>query len=111
MVQINANTFGTAWWRARERAAKKQPSVKDLRVHDLRHAAATRMGRATGNLQLVQKMLGHKRITTSARYAHVSDSDLRDALNRTHVRYSNPESHKNPITQAEGNHNSLKEKD
>ena len=53
----------------------------DLRLHDLRHTAATRTLRATGNLAMAQRQLGHARIETTSRYAHVLDDDLRAGLN------------------------------
>lgn len=76
-VPIEPDTLGTAFWRAR-RAAK----LTDLRLHDLRHTAATRLVRATGNLAAAQKALRHRRITTTMRYAHVTEDDLRAALNK-----------------------------
>jgi hypothetical protein len=54
-------------------------------VHALRHTAATQLLRGSGgNLKAVQKLLGHKSITTTARYAHVDTEDLRAALRHTH---------------------------
>jgi integrase len=76
---IEPDTLSTAFWRARRAAGLAEA---DLRLHDLRHTMATRMGRATGNLQHVQKALGHKRLTTTARYAHVTEDDLRASLNK-----------------------------
>lgn len=65
----------TEWRRTIERAG-----VPDYRWHDHRHTRATRLLRATGNLKMVQRMLGHTQIATTTRYAHVSDDDLRSAL-------------------------------
>lgn len=60
--------------------AIKSAKIDDFRFHDLRHTAATRMVRANGNLKLAQKLLGHTRIETTARYSHVNDEDLMQAL-------------------------------
>lgn len=49
-------------------------------LHVCRHTNATRLLRGTGNLKLVQKMLGHSRIATTARYAHVDDEGLTEAV-------------------------------
>jgi integrase len=76
-VPIEPDTLGTAFWRAR-----KSANLSDLRLHDLRHTAATRLVRATGNLAAAQKVLRHRRITTTMRYAHVTEDDLRAALNK-----------------------------
>jgi integrase len=54
--------------------------VADFRFHDLRHTAATRLLRRTGNLKLVQKQLRHADIGTTAKYAHVFDEDLAEAM-------------------------------
>lgn len=54
--------------------------LDDFRLHDLRHTTATRLLRETGNLRLVQKLLGHEEIGTTTKYAHASDEDLRTGL-------------------------------
>ncbi|HEV2630568.1 MAG TPA: site-specific integrase [Pseudolabrys sp.] len=54
--------------------------LTDFRFHDLRHTAATRLLRATGNLRFAQRLLGHSTISTTARYAHVTDEDLRAGM-------------------------------
>jgi integrase len=76
LVPIAPDTLGTAFWRARKKA-----NLVDFRLHDLRHTAATRLLRVTNNLKLVQKMLRHERITTTARYAHATDDDLMAGMN------------------------------
>ena len=76
LVPIAPDTFSTAYWRARKTAG-----LEDLRIHDLRHTAASRITRVAG-IQAAGRALGHKRITTTERYSHVSDEDLRAALNK-----------------------------
>jgi integrase len=58
----------------------KRAGLKDFRMHDLRHDMATKLLRGTGNMAAVQKALNHADIKTTARYAHVTRDDLRDAL-------------------------------
>jgi integrase len=65
----------TEWRRTRSRAR-----VEDFRLHDLRHDAATKLLRATGNLKLVQRALNHSNLQTTSRYAHVADNDVAAAL-------------------------------
>lgn len=60
--------------------AVKRAGIEDFRFHDLRHTAATRILRACGNIKTAQKLLGHESIATTTKYAHVSNNDLRDAL-------------------------------
>lgn len=62
------------------RRVKISVSISDFRFHDLRHTLATRLLRKS-NLKVVQKALGHTDISTTAKYAHVVDDDLRTALN------------------------------
>jgi integrase len=70
--------IGTNWRRKREKAGI------DARLHDMRHTAGQRTLRATGNLKLVQTLLGHTEITTTAKfYTDTTMTDLRDGLNRT----------------------------
>ncbi len=67
----------TAWRRA---LAKEDVGVTDFRFHDNRHTAATRLLRSSGNLKLVQRLLRHTDIATTTKYAHVTDDDLRLAM-------------------------------
>jgi integrase len=74
--------FYHEWNRVRKEAGlwyfKKSPD--NFRFHDLRHTAATRALRKSGNLKTVQKMLGHKEIATTARYARTDIEDVRAAM-------------------------------
>ena len=47
-----------------------------LRLHDLRHTAASQAVMAGENLPLVGKLLGHRRHSTTAGYAHLADAHL-----------------------------------
>lgn len=71
---ITANGLQTMWDRC------VRGNVGDLRFHDLRHTAATRLVRATGNLKLAQRLLGHTNVSTTSRYAHVTHEELRAGL-------------------------------
>lgn len=62
------------------RRALKRAGIENFRFHDLRHTAATRIVRVSGNLKIAQKLLGHSEIATTARYAHVLDEDMRRAM-------------------------------
>ena len=69
----------TGWRRAWEQALT-QAGITDFRFHDLRHTAATRTLRASQNLKVVQSLLGHRDIATTARYAHAQLDDVKQAL-------------------------------
>ena len=47
-----------------------------LRLHDLRHTAASHAVMSGENLPLVGKLLGHRRQETTAGYAHLADAHL-----------------------------------
>jgi integrase len=74
---ITKNGLNTCWRRIRIAA-----ELTDFRFHDFRHDLATKLLRDTGNLKLVQKVLNHANIKTTARYAHVLDEDIAVALDR-----------------------------
>lgn len=74
--------------RDRFNAARKTAGLQHFRIHDLRHTAATRILRATGNLAAVKDALKHRHIKTTLRYAHVLDDDTRSALEAAESRNS-----------------------
>jgi len=59
--------------------ACKRAGLQELRFHDLRHTAATRMVETGANIVAISKILGHSDIKTTMRYAHPEES-LREAL-------------------------------
>lgn len=62
------------------RRAVATAGIVNYRFHDNRHTAATRTLRVSGNLRLVQTLLRHEQITTTAKYAHVLDDDVLNAM-------------------------------
>ncbi len=51
----------------------------DFTLHACRHTCATRLLERGFNTRVIQKWLGHKRIETTERYAHVFDTTLLEA--------------------------------
>jgi integrase len=78
--------FSAEGWKRRWSAALTAAGITDFRFHDLRHTSATRVIRASGNLKAAQKLLGHTDISTTARYAHVLEDDLRAIMADTESR-------------------------
>lgn len=72
--------FSRDGWRRAWQAALNAAKIGDFRFHDLRHTAGTRTLRATGNLKLVQKMLGHQDIKTTLRYTIADVDDIRAGM-------------------------------
>ena len=69
-------SFFNAW-----NTARKIAGLKDVRVHDLRHSAASNMVNAGQSLFAVQKVLGHRQARTTQIYAHLSQETLVAAAN------------------------------
>lgn len=57
--------------------ARKKAKLEDFRFHDLRHTFATRLVQSRIDLYTVSKLLGHKDIRMTQRYAHHSLESLR----------------------------------
>jgi integrase len=75
-------------WRKDWDKALGAAGVEDFRFHDLRHTAATRtLNTPRGNLQLVQKMLGHKDISTTLRYTKTDLDGVLAAMNEAEIRH------------------------
>ena len=75
-------------WRRAWIGALRRAGIEDFRWHDLRHTAATRTLRASGNLKAVMEMLGHADIASTSRYAHVVIDDVRAAMEAVESRNS-----------------------
>ena len=61
------------------RAVCADAKLGSLRLHDLRHTAASQAVMSGENLPLVGKLLGHRRHRTTAGYAHLADAHLVEA--------------------------------
>lgn len=72
-LPITENGFKAQW----RRYVREAGIAEGFRRHDTRHTLGTRLVRTTGNLKLAQKQLGHARIETTMRYAHVLVDDIR----------------------------------
>lgn len=63
------------------KTALKDSGIQDFRFHDLRHTFASQVIMRGGTLKDVQELLGHKTMTMTLRYAHLSQDHKRKAVN------------------------------
>ena len=67
----------TAW-----RKVLKRAGIKGFRIHDLRHSFASFCLSQGIDLYTLSKLLGHRNIATTARYAHLELEHLKEATNK-----------------------------
>jgi integrase len=71
VLPVNFAALETNFKRARERAG-----LIDLRIHDLRHTAVTRLAEKLPNLLELSAVTGHKSLTMLKRYYHPNPQQL-----------------------------------
>jgi integrase len=63
-------------------AVRYAAGLDDVRLHDLRHSYASVPAASGESLLVVRSLLGHKRLATTERYAHLGDDPVKRAANR-----------------------------
>ncbi|HWP91747.1 MAG TPA: tyrosine-type recombinase/integrase [Thermodesulfobacteriota bacterium] len=62
------------WLKHSFKTACKKASIENLRFHDLRHTAATRLVESRIPLHAITKLLGHSTVKVTERYSHPEES-------------------------------------
>ena len=69
----DARRFGEHYRRFRNKLANKlhEPTIKTIRLYDLRHAYCTKLLRRLQNAETVRIIMGHKLLNTTQKYLHL----------------------------------------
>ncbi len=59
---------------------RKEAGLEDLRLHDTRHSYASMALLSGETIRAVGRLLGHEKASTTLKYAHLSDTSLREAI-------------------------------
>jgi len=63
------------------KAALERAGIEDFKFHDLRHTFSSHFVMRGGSLKDLQEILGHKTMTMTLRYAHLSQEHKKKAVN------------------------------
>jgi integrase/recombinase XerD len=69
-----------------QKAAGRARIKKHITPHSLRHTCATHLLKGKADIRQIQKLLGHRRLSSTEVYTHVEISDLREVVQRCHPR-------------------------
>jgi integrase len=79
------NTEGTRdlrWAKKTVPAALRAARIEDFRFHDLRHTFASRLAMESVDLMTIRDLMGHKTMTMTLRYSHLSPGHRQNAVER-----------------------------
>ena len=61
---------------------RARADLEDVRLHDLRHSFASRALALGESLSMIGKLLGHRKVQTTARYAHLAQDSVKASAAR-----------------------------
>ena len=64
---------------------RTRAGLHDVRIHDIRHSFASKALALGEGLPIIGRLLGHRRVETTARYAHLARDSIHDAAERIAV--------------------------
>jgi len=76
MFQLSRNRV----WQLVKKYAVDAGLSKHVHPHTLRHSYATQVYSVTGDLRLVQELLGHQNLATTTIYTHLDDASKRRSI-------------------------------
>ena len=78
---MSAGALNYFWCSVRHEAGL----IQDARLHDLKHSHASHAIMSGEGLHMAGRLLGHRRLATTNRYAHLDDTTLSEAAERVAV--------------------------
>jgi integrase/recombinase XerD len=69
-----------------QKAARRAGIAKHISPHTLRHSVATHLLQSHADIRQIQKLLGHRRLSSTEIYTHVEIGDLQEVIARCHPR-------------------------
>lgn len=69
-----------------QKAARRAGLAKHVTPHTLRHSCATHLLQGQADIRQIQKLLGHRRLSSTEIYTHVEIGDLQEVISRCHPR-------------------------
>jgi site-specific recombinase XerD len=79
VFRLGDSKGGTNAWERDWFVMRAAVGLEDVRLHDLRHSYASLLVSEGLSLEIIGKLLGHAKIQTTQRYAHLADAPLRAA--------------------------------
>jgi integrase len=79
-TKLNSHNLNRAF-----RTAREKVGLEDVRFHDLRHTAGSRMAQSGVDIYTIAKILGHKTLTMTMRYSHHNVESLRHGVDALSV--------------------------
>jgi integrase len=64
---------------------RKEAGIEDVRLYDLRHSYASTLAKGGAPVYEIQALLGHRNITTSMRYVHLANDQVRSAADKANA--------------------------
>jgi site-specific recombinase XerD len=69
-----------------KKAYKAAKIKKHISAHTIRHSCATHLLKGKADIRQIQKLLGHRRLSSTEIYTHVELGDLAEVISRCHPR-------------------------